>query len=273
MCINCDLCDLLKDKSGDSLFPDTLAMHIMRSVPLLRAIKENVDKGMEDGTPIVYCDPEFFKAFSRLRVLTLAVDVGLKQEQFFDHELTPVDLLTFATLKSFDFHLAPNDKACHIADLEGRKGLISAGKLMVCNLQRTSDKNLVVMQGCIAPVNGIALIQERLKYIKDNNHQFIKLYRLIKSRYGADSLLFLRCLVQELDDYVIRSITSMAWLKSVIHDVGVKGKSHGVAEDLDEQMRLFKSSNFYHATRKFLIHTHGDEIPLDPFSNVSSIKS
>lgn len=272
MCINCDLYSMLNDKEGDLLFPDILGMHVMHSVNVVKRIKEATEKEFLKETPLFYCSPALFRDFSRLRVMNLKMPEGFKNAGIKDSKGDLVSVEYFTGLTDIDFHLTTDSITEQCEDIEDRKQLIRLGRLMTCNMQNIAGRD-PFLQGCIVPDDGVALIREVKTFIDGNKNKFTGLYRLIKSRFGADSLLFMRCLVQELDDYIIRSVNNIDWLKIVIKDIAVKGQENEVTEDLDDQMKEYSESPAYHTTRAYLKHTHGEKGIPDPFATMSTVKS
>lgn len=260
MCINCDLFGLLGDKDGADMFTDVLSMQVMRGLTVTRQIKENALKELEQKVPLFYCTQLFFDDFSRMRVLNLGLPKGFDGAKFRDVKQQPLTLAYFTSLKDVDFHLVPDAFAITDIDNEQRRKLITIGKLMTCNVQNGGNGTHAFMQGSIVPEDGPAVIREVLTFINDHKDEFKGMYRLVKSRCGPDALLFLRCMVQDLDDYVIRSVNSLDPIKNCISFL-----NESAGKDIDELMQIYKLSVAYHNTRTYLKHTQEEILnPHDP---------
>ena len=244
------------------MFPDTLSMHVMRGLSVTRRIRQNVEKELQDEIPLFFCDVSFFNEFRRFRMMNLELAKDFKNAGFKGYDMKPMPLEYFTNLSDYDFHLVPDLFLDERIDINKRKKLIVLGQLMTCNVQNNPKKEVAFLQGCIAPDDGAVLVRDVLQFIVEYKSSLKSLFRLVKSRFGGDALLFFRCMAQDLDDYVIRSSADYTWMIECIEPMDMSSN-----KKLDAKMEEFKTSPLYQRTRDFMKHVH-DEVLTPPAPNV-----
>ncbi len=252
MCINCDLFSMIHDTNGAETFPATLMMSVMMGAANLRKIKEAALKEIKTDVMVLFCDPLFFYDMARMRMMVISQPDGFKNAGLKNDKLELLTEEYFNTLKNTDFLLVHYDHHVPNMDVEQKMKLVADGNIMTCNVQRPAGYEESCFQGCIVPEDGPKLVMEITDFIEKHKSELISFYRLVKSRCGADTLLFLRCIVQELSDYCIRSIDNIDWIKECINHL-----NDGCGKDIDYYLEQFKTSPCYHGTRSYLKHTHG----------------